>query len=603
MILSVISFGIFISAAVLGWMRLQYGFNFIDEGWQMTEAWRITVGDDFFKDKFTGLRNATLLNALVFRLYPEISLLEFRKLYFILTIFSLLLFSVSLYRTTHQKVFFYPTIFSIFSFTGLDVTGLVSYLQYYTYPHFFLTVHLSFLILAIVQESAFLRKTFFFISGIFLWMISFSLLHLTLTAVSIIFIFVMMKSIRIPRIHFSSGDISIIMLPFVALWIMILALHGKDFIKHLVYSLQIASSMPTYNIEQLLTINWEYAKLMAVSIIFLIAFLMSARISKTPCMLGIQGALAALLWGAIRTNIWGFHKGGSSGALWFACLLLSSSFLFLLYFIVKTSKKEDWAQAEIINLILFISGTIAAINAIFFSSMGILVAVFSSIPMVTAMIFSYLSLQTIQRRSSILRWMMTIILIAPFYCAMASDRWNFNFYDVSPQQATAEIEEGFCKGIKTNPIYKDLHEWIRWTSDAYSAKDDLIISYVSSPMVHMIARRRPATDDPYIAFDVFPREYFQRSLEFMKKRGRKPRLVYVFEGMPALMSLSPENSYLTVWMGKQFTFPGDDPFSKYVVEHMTMVERFTISEKLSIDAKCFIDNSYLSETSPNQNHQ
>ena len=37
-----ISLGIFLIAAVFGWFKLRYGFNFIDEGWHMTEAWRLT---------------------------------------------------------------------------------------------------------------------------------------------------------------------------------------------------------------------------------------------------------------------------------------------------------------------------------------------------------------------------------------------------------------------------------------------------------------------------------------------------------------------------------------------------------------------------------
>ncbi len=86
-----ISLGIFIIAAVLGWFKLQYGFNFIDEGWHMTEAWRLTVGDNFFSDKFTGaLIPSTFINTLVFKLYPGITLLGFRELQFFLTIISLL---------------------------------------------------------------------------------------------------------------------------------------------------------------------------------------------------------------------------------------------------------------------------------------------------------------------------------------------------------------------------------------------------------------------------------------------------------------------------------------------------------------------------------
>jgi len=194
----------------------------------MTEAWRITAGDDFLKDKFTGtLRNSTLINALVFKFYPEISLLEFRMLYFILTILSLLLFSISLYKATHNEIPFYLMIFSIFAFTGLDVTGIASYLNYYTYPHLFLTIHLSFLILGITHESVFLRKIFFFLSGIFLWLIGFSLLHLSISLVSIIFLFVFIQWIRTDYNHFSLKDALLVLLPCFLLWSAIVIFMAK----------------------------------------------------------------------------------------------------------------------------------------------------------------------------------------------------------------------------------------------------------------------------------------------------------------------------------------------------------------------------------------
>ena len=121
-----ISLGIFLIAAVFGWFKLRYGFNFMDEGYHMTEAWRLTVGDNFFSDKFTGaLRLSTFINALVFKIYPGITLLGFRELQFTLTIISLLLLSFALYKIS-KDFWFQPLIFSIFAFTGLDPIGMIS---------------------------------------------------------------------------------------------------------------------------------------------------------------------------------------------------------------------------------------------------------------------------------------------------------------------------------------------------------------------------------------------------------------------------------------------------------------------------------------------
>lgn len=588
----IISFALVVAAAIFGWLRLQYGFNFIDEGWEMTEAWRITVGDNFFKDKFTGFfRNSTLINALIFKLYPGISLLEFRQLYFILTVFSLLFFSFSLHKATNDRIYFYLIIFSIFSFTGLDVTGMIPNLNYYTYRHLFLTVHLSFLIMGIVQESILLRKTLLFMSGIFLWLISFSLLHLSLSVASVIFIYVIMKFIHADDIHFNFYDAFFVLMPFVLLWSAIIIIYGREFITIVFSTLHLAFSVPTYNFGLLFSINWEYSKLMMVTTIFTIAFLLSIRIVKICYSLCAQLAVSTLMLLVLKTNIFGFYTRATTGALWFSCFLLSSSFLFLLYFTVKAFKKESFEKNDVIRLILFISGITLAMIGIFFSSYGMLIAVYSSIPLTAAISFSILSLNTLQKRAPMIRWLMIIIFLAPFYFVMAYERWQFNLYDVSPQQATATIDEGFCKNIKTNHIYKNLHDWIRKTSETYSTKDDFVISYVSSPMVHMIARRRPATDDSYIAFDVMPQSYYEKSLTFMKMRHRRPRLVYVFEAMPALTSLNSDGHYLVLWMDKQIVFPSDDPFSDYVVKNTTLIERFTISEELSIYARCFIDNA------------
>lgn len=592
LVLNVISLGIFVTAAILGWYRIQYGFNFIDEGWQMTEAWRITAGDDFLKDRFTGaIRNSPLINAMVFKLYPEITLLGFRKLYLLLTLLALLFFTMSMHKSTDDKIFFYPILFSIFAFTGLDVTGISTYLNYHTYPHLFLTFHLSFLILGITRKDDLFRKILLFLSGIFLWFIGFVLLHLSLTIVSILFIFVMFKLIRTHPMHFNWNDALVLLTPSLLLWSVLIIILGKNYIDNVVSSLQLAFSVPTYRMGLLLSINWEYSKLILAALFFIIIFLLSTRIVHDIYLLCVQAVFSVLMLIVLKTNIWGIYHGGTNGASWFSALLISSSLLFLLHFTVKALKKETFDKNDVIHLLLFISGITSAINGIFFSSLGMLIAVYSSIPLTAAICFSILSFNTLQKRPLIIRWLIIVFFWAPFFSAMAYERWQFNFYDVSPRQATATIDEGFCKGIKTNQIYKNLHNWIRKTSAAYSTKNDFIISYVSSPMVHMIAQRRPAADDSYIAFDVMPQSYYEKALAFLKTRDRKPRLVYVFEAMPALIPLNSNGSYFALWMEKQITFPSDDPFSDYVIKNMTLIERFTISEELSIYARCFIDKA------------
>jgi len=144
---------LFIIIAAFGWTKLYYGFNFVDEGFHMTESWRIAAGDHFLDDKLTGsLRNYRLLNSLIFKSYPDIALLGFRKLQFFFTIMALALFGTALFLI--NKTYWYlPFIFSVFAFTGLDPLGAISNLNYYTYPHLFLTLHIAFLLYGLYTQS------------------------------------------------------------------------------------------------------------------------------------------------------------------------------------------------------------------------------------------------------------------------------------------------------------------------------------------------------------------------------------------------------------------------------------------------------------------
>lgn len=144
--------------ACLGWIKLQYGFNFVDEGYHATESWRLAQGDHFLDDKITGaVMHYTLISSIIFKIYPGISLLQLRQLQFILTIASLLIFCIALFRQTRQYACL-PFVFSLFAFTGLDPIGMISNLYYQTYPHLFLVLFLSFILLGFQPENAAVKK-------------------------------------------------------------------------------------------------------------------------------------------------------------------------------------------------------------------------------------------------------------------------------------------------------------------------------------------------------------------------------------------------------------------------------------------------------------
>jgi len=594
-----ISFGIFMIAAVFGWFKLQYGFNFADEGWHMTEAWRLTVGDDFFSDKFTGApRAAILINALVFRLYPGITLLGFRELQFILTIFSLLFLSFALYRI-NKDFWFQPLIFSVFAFTGLDPVGAISNLSYYTYPHLFITLHLAFFIMGLQQQSVLLKRILYVTAGVFLWLISFSLLHMSMVVISVIILFIIIRRFKIEALDFNFKDLCFVMAPVLLLWIIFLGIYGNAFIRSVITEVQLRLSSSPHLAGPLISINGEALKRVSITLLFTIAFLWSTKISKTVSLVGLLLILSIMMFFAIDTSLFGlttpyyhgWYNGWYSRPLWFAALLASSYLLFLCYFIFKIVKKTPWSNFESLAIVLFFYSVIAAITSSILSAVGFLTVLHSSIPVIAAMACVILSMETIKKRIYLVKLAILILFFAPFYYSTAWSDWQYTFFDVAPEQANAKIEAGFGKGIKTNQIYKNLYDWISTTSQAYSNKDDYIISYVSSPMVHMIARRRPALQDPIISFIEEPEYYLHMTMEFMKTRGRKPKLVYVFEAMPALVPIALEEP-LRFWQDKQFSFPSGDPISQYVLAHMTLIDSFPLAEGLSV--RCFLDNASVS---------
>jgi len=109
-------------------------------------------------------------------------------------------------------------------------------------------------------------------------------------------------------------------------------------------------------------------------------------------------------------------------------------------------------------------------------------------------------------------------------------------------------------------------------------------------MVHMIAQRRPALDDPWISFAQVPEDYYNKAIEFMKNRGRKPQLAYVFEALPALRPVTLEDP-ARIWLNKEFSFPSSDPISRYVLANMTLIESFPISNKFKLSVRCFLDDA------------
>lgn len=587
-LLSIVIFSI---AAVLGWEKLHYGFNFFDEGLFMTEAWRLTVGDHYFQDKFTGALNLSpFISSIFFRILPDITLLGFRKLQFIFTILSLILLSIALYQ--FNKIYSYQLfVFSLFAFTGFNLTGGIPNLFYHTYPHLFITLHLTALLFGLYQQSVAMRRILFLLSGFFLWCISFNLLHLSLVIFSPIVLFIFFRVTKNNDGQIGLMDLLFIYLPIVVCWGIFIAVFNRAYFQNILDTLQLMKMSKMYRYKNLIHVNWGVLARVFITFLYMLSCLYSMlKLRFVPRVIALL-LLSLSMFIIIKTSFFGliplpdrlffFDK-----PMWLAGLLLSFLIIFTLYVLWKIYRKQEFSREEIIAVILAIPCLILSVSSITFSFNGALNVLDYSIPIIGAMSIMIQSHKKRVPSHYMVQLLILLMLVAPFYYTTARFNWLFTCFDVAPKDANAEIDDGFCKGIKTNAVYKDLYVWLETMADKYTQKDDFILSYTCTAMVHMITKRRPALDESAIDFWIYPYEYYEAAISRMKKERREPAMAFVFETTPAFLSPDLDGgSYYYMYM-KLIHFPSDDPVTKYIAGNMRPVDEFRTAD--GVNVRCYI---------------
>jgi hypothetical protein len=581
----------FLIAAVFGWEKLHYGFSFLDEGLHMTDSWRLVAGDHFLKDKLMGAHMLyTLINSLIFRACPDITLLGFREVQYFITVCLLVLFSISLFRVDKQYWYF-PFVFSLFAFTGLDPRGVHSNLSYHTYPHLFVTLYLSFLILGIYQQKTIVKRSFYVASGLSLWGISLTLLHLSIIAFSPILLFLVSKKLKLKSFPFKFNDLCYVLAPFLFCWLVFIAIYNRSYIMAL--STSIGLSVETH--WTLTDINWDALMHIGITLSFLIIYAIGVGMLRTPVFILCLAVMSLVMFFIIDTSFFylisPYYRGWFSRPMWFSSLFMAFFLVFLFSIVKKYRLGKEYNKGEELAIILLIPSTLLALGSIIFSSAGVLKVLCCSIPAVAAITSVVLYHKNVYAKSYSVKLLVIIMFFLPFYYTAAWADWKFTYFDVSPELADVEIESGFGKGIKTNSIYYDLYKWIRLNTKRYTQKNDFMISYVVTPMAYIISKRRPALDHSFTCFASKPPAFYEKSIEKMKMQGRLPKIAFVFE-MPAFFPVTlKENKYW--WFPKQFIFPSQDPISKYIMENMTLVEEYKISEGNT--ARCFVDRKAVKD--------
>ncbi len=587
---------VFIASAILGWHKLRFGFNFIDEGYHATESWRLAAGDDFLEDKITGaLMHYTLINRIVFEIYPGISLLEWRQLQFILVIFSLLLFSFALFRYNNQYAWL-PLTFSLFAFTGFDPIGMISNMYYQTYPHLFIVCYLSFLLLGLQTKNPLTKNILYLMAGVCIWLTSLSLLYLGTFIFAPLFLFILSRKTELINYSFSFQDLLYVTTPFVICWLLFIAIFNKAYLLNLFNSLDVYLSMPDYS-KDLMSINWELIKHVTASAIFLSIFFIV--LTKLPVQFFLPGfallSLTMLL--IINTSFFGFmtpyYDGWLGKPMWFSSLLMAFSLFFWIYTMRKYFLNRTFSKEEELSIILMVPFTICAFTMSVFSALGSLSVCQTAIPAVAAISLMVASQIKNTKYQHTVATLVLIMFLGPFYYSTIRNDWDFTYFDVKPNQANVRIKTGFGRGIYTNQLYSELYDWLVANASAFAQPGEYAISYIVSPMVHMITRLHPSLDDTFITF-FKPMSYYEKCIQEMKQRGREPKIAFIFERMPFLLPGSVERGSMA-FPGKQFDFRcPQDPISTYVKMHMKPASTFKISENQII--RCYV-NTNLSKKS------
>jgi tetratricopeptide (TPR) repeat protein len=595
---------LFGTIAVFGWIKLQYGFTFMDEGYHMVEGWRLSAGDHFIHDTPHGmLRNYRLLTKLIFDVWPDITLLGFRKLQFFLTIISLFIFGSALYR--YNKQYWYlPFIFSIFAFTGLDPLGATSNLNYYTYPHLFLVLHIASLLLGVRAKNSIIKSMLFLFSGASLWGISLSLLHLSPIIAGPIVLYILAKLLDFKWIEFRFKDLALVLAPFFLFWAVFLIRYNTDYIHSVLTSLNMTRSMPTYSSE-LITINWSVLAYTVIMFVLAFAFFMVLNTFK-PHKIIYLIILSILAFWIVDTSLFGilypYWNDWYSRPMWFAGLLISFHLFFWLRVIRKQIiLKQPINEYEGLAILLMLPSSIFFLFATIFSGFGAILILHCAIPTVTAITLMIINLDSIRLRSNLFKLIILALAFAPFYYTAAWSDWNFTYCDVKPKHANTEITEGFLKGIHTNGVYKQLNDWIIKNTTIYSKNDEFIISYILTPMVYMIAERRPAIEESFLC----PPEdwyvnHYRTMIENMKASNRLPAMAFVFDNSPALYTINEKSKIRFNLKGDTYLFfdlyynfeKSIDPLADYIHRNMTLADSIAYAGHT---ARCFVDNKRLAE--------
>ena len=574
-LLSVIAVLIFIAMAIFGWVKLKYGFNFEDEGMYMVDGWRMTVGDRLFPDNAI---NASMLyvvfNAFIFKLCPDITLLEFRELQYTLTLISIIIFGYAIYRRS-QQIWPIPLSMAVFAFTGLDALGNNSNLSYYTYPHLFLILHIAFLIYALTSQQGQARSFMLIVSGVSLWAIGFSFLPLAAVMISPILLWLCADHFNVEEAKFSFKELLLILSPSIILWGCVIAIHGSEFLNALFNIYRYAKEN-----EGGAMINYISLEYIACAAVFWVTLMI---IKSLPMRIRIALAFifSGLAFVIVDSNMAGlihpYWFGWYSSQMWFCAFLITFIVVFFAPLMWQKWSNLSLDANDGLILTILIPSVVFVLLFSHFSSVGILSTMYAAIP--TTMALVLFLIRNFEKRylaSPHVIFTTAVLILVPFYYHLAWADWKFTFFDLPPEKLTRTISGGFADGIKTNKLNVSIMQWMEKTALKFSSAGEFAIIMDQSPMGYMLINRRPSLNHSWTGW-AHSFSLRQEALEEMLKEHRKPKIAYRFLHLPIMWPLSLKEGTYT--LTAKYDYPSDDPISNFVITNMRLTDTYYLNGK------------------------
>ncbi len=567
---------VFVAMAVLGWQKLPYGMNFIDEGMYMADAWRMTVGDRLFPDNSTSVvRLYSVFNAFIFKIAPDITLLGFRKVQYFASLFTIIAFAAALVRW-NRRYWFLPLVFAPFAFTGLDVIGMSANMSYYTYPHMFMTLHLAAFIWGLTLADGPWRYGLFVLSGLCLWAVGFSFIPLCVVYAWPGLFWAAVNWLKIGEARFSFFDLFLVIAPCVAIWLIFAGSYHPYFLRAVLEMQEyFAETSPT---GSGLTLNRPALPYLAVTAIYLILVFAAQRL-RGWLPLCVIVLLSAVMFVVVDSNMFGriglYWRGWFAAQMWTTALLVC----FVAGFFAVASwwryQGRTFSRDEVLLLIIMTAGAVYALVFTNYSGMGVLATLFAAVPMTAAvgMIILQLPAPFVNHRGA--GAAAIIAVLAPFYYALAWADWKFTYFDFSPRYLTHTIEDGFAAGIKTNSVFYNIARLMGQWADKYSKPEDLALIFDETPMGYMVAFRRPALNHSWLGMAGSP-SLRRDSVTRMIAENRHPKIAFRFVTPPLLFPVSLKDETFSFAGSRKFS--ENDPVNNYVLENMNLLHALKLNE-------------------------